>query len=230
MKVPIVVCSVFSTRSLSFTSWAQAGVDAREAAALVLIHLYIARRARLAGAGSCVLLHSPILPSHSLTGDPLSGGRASCRSSNTNHTSLPDPLLLSLLLSRFSRPRTRLAENPDLQHRFRYSSWQVWLFSFGMRFFGCNQQRDPPQPAAEGAAGRRSRRRHTPPAARVLRVPSVRVRSAWGACMGPGDPRAGGPRSAQFHRILGAGLCRICTAGRAVLLCTHMLCVDCECG
>jgi hypothetical protein len=40
------VCFVFRTTTLSFTSWAQAAVDAREAAALRLIHLKTAHRAR----------------------------------------------------------------------------------------------------------------------------------------------------------------------------------------
>ena len=46
------VCFVFRTTTFSQTAWAQAGDDAREAAALRLNHLNTARRARLAGAGS----------------------------------------------------------------------------------------------------------------------------------------------------------------------------------
>ena len=49
-------CFVFSTTTSTDTSLAQAGFDARKAAALRLNHLYTARRARLSGTGSGLLL------------------------------------------------------------------------------------------------------------------------------------------------------------------------------
>ena len=52
LEPPTILGIAFSTTTFSFTSWAQAGDDARKAAALRLNHLYMARRARLAGIGS----------------------------------------------------------------------------------------------------------------------------------------------------------------------------------
>ena len=69
----INLCFVFGTTTLSDTSRAHVGFDAREAAALRLNHLNIARWARRVGAGSRLLLHYSSTCLGSRTGDPLPG-------------------------------------------------------------------------------------------------------------------------------------------------------------
>eukprot|EP00966_Prymnesium_polylepis_P316022 7301753-Prymnesium_polylepis.1 len=48
--------------------------------------------------------------------------------------------------------------------------------------------------------------------------------------MRPGELGAGVPRAAQHTHVWGPCVARVCTAGRAVTACMHVLCLDCEPG
>ena len=106
---------------------------------------------------------------------------------------------------------------PDLHFAIGNPSLQEWPLSFGERLVGCHDRGDPPRPPAEGAVGRRWRRRGEPPAASRVVAARACGRRVSDACMRPGELGAGVPRAAQLAHILGAGVHRICTTGRAVV-------------